>query len=55
MPRFDDSFDEDDVRRIQGYILHRAWELVGGYRTRLPRVMIQPTPLTEHRCQDHSR
>jgi hypothetical protein len=31
MPRFDDSLDEDDVRLIQGYILHRARESAGGY------------------------
>jgi len=31
MPRFDDSLDEDDVRMIQGYILHRASESAGGF------------------------
>jgi PQQ-dependent dehydrogenase (methanol/ethanol family) len=31
MPSFDDRLDEDDVRLIQAYILHRARESVGGY------------------------
>jgi quinohemoprotein ethanol dehydrogenase len=31
MPSFDDLLDEDDVRLIQAYILHRARESAGGY------------------------
>ncbi len=30
MPRFDDLLDSEDVRLIQGYILHRAREAAGG-------------------------
>ena len=31
MPPFDDLLDSEDVRLIQGYILHRARESAGGY------------------------